>query len=59
MVKALMSLHEKAKTKIRVELGLSEELFVKVGVYQVLKCHHCCLQWWTSAQPGGVEASLS
>jgi len=34
MVKAVMSLHEGAKTKFRVESGLSEEFFVKVGVHQ-------------------------
>jgi len=34
MVKAIMSLYEGVKTKIRVESGQSEEFFVKVDVHQ-------------------------
>jgi len=34
MVKTVMSLYEGAKRKIRVGSGLSEEIFVKVGVHQ-------------------------
>ena len=34
LVKAVMSLYEGAKTKVRVGSGLSEEFSVKVGVHQ-------------------------
>ena len=34
MVRAMMSLHEGAKTRVRVGLVLSEEFEVKVGLYQ-------------------------
>ena len=34
MVRAVMSLYEGAKTRVRVGLELSEELEVKVGVHQ-------------------------
>ena len=35
MVRAVMSLYEGAKTRIRVGLELSKEFDVKVGVHQV------------------------
>ena len=34
LVKALMSLYERAETKVRVGSGLSKEFSVKVGVHQ-------------------------
>ena len=34
LVKAVMSLYERAETKVRVGSGLSEDFFVKVGVPQ-------------------------
>ena len=40
LVKAVMSLYERAETKVRVGSGLSEEFSVKD-----LCCRLCCLQW--------------
>ena len=34
LVKAVMSLYEGSRTKVRVESGLSEEFGVRVGVHQ-------------------------
>ena len=49
--KSVMSLHEGAKTRIRVDSELSEEFEVKVGMHQgsvlspfFCSCHRCCHQ---------------
>ena len=34
LVKLVMSLHERAKTRVRVDSKLSEELGVRVGIHQ-------------------------
>ena len=44
MVRAVMSLYEGAKTRVRVGLELSEEFEVKVGVHQGRD--QCCCRWF-------------
>ena len=44
MVRAIMSLYDGAKTRVRVGYAYSEEFKVKVGVHQGLCCRHYCLQ---------------
>ena len=45
IVRAVTSLHDGAKTKVRVGSAYSEEFDVKVGVYiKDLCCCHYCLQ---------------
>ena len=40
LVKAVMSLYEGSRTKVRVGSGFSEESGVRVGVHQGLCYHH-------------------
>ena len=40
LVKAVMSLYEGSRTKVRVGSGFSEEFGVRVGVYQGSGYHH-------------------
>ena len=46
LIKSVMSLYEGAKTKVRVDLKLSERFVVKVGCTKDLCCHHFFLQLW-------------
>ena len=47
LVKAVMSLYEDSKTKVKVGSEFSEKFSVAVGVDQNLSCGLCCLQlWW-------------
>ena len=48
MVRAVMSLYDAAKTRVRVEFAYLEEFEVKVGVHQGSDCRHYFLQLlWT------------
>ena len=44
MVRAVMSLHDGAKTRVRVGSAYSEEFQVKIGVIKDLCCCYYCLQ---------------
>ena len=49
LVKAVMSLYEGLKTKVKVGSELSEEFYVAIGVHHgsICVCHLYCLQlWW-------------
>ena len=46
LVRSVMSLHEGAKTRVRVDSELSEEVEAKVGCTKDLCCHLFNLHWW-------------
>ena len=46
LVRSEMSLHEGARTRVRVDSVLSEKFVVKVGCTNELCCHLFFLQWW-------------
>ena len=45
-VRLLMSLYEGAKTRVREDSELSEELEVKIGYTKDLCCQPFFFQWW-------------
>ena len=45
LVRSVMSLYEGARTRVRVDCELSEEVEVKVGMYQGSVLSYF-LQWW-------------
>ena len=46
LARSLMSLHEKAKTRVRVDSGLSEQFEVIVRMHQVSVASHFFSQLW-------------
>ena len=46
LVKAVMSLYEGSKMKVKIESEFSEEFYVVLVYIRDLFCHLCCLQLW-------------